>query len=199
MNWRLAKSLMRLRAQADAMAPRRSKAADGTIGDQAHAARRSGHNPDGEGIVRALDITHDPRNGLDVHDLADRVLRQQDPRLRYVISKGRIGSGPMGISPGRWRRYQGANPHDKHAHFEVIAGPFGDRDGAWQINPRASRDRDMEDEMSPNESAQLKETAAGVAELKQEVDGLRRDIRELGTALKLKVRDTTKLDGVIES
>lgn len=198
MSWRLAKSLMRLRAQADAMAPLRSKAADGTIGDQAHAARRSGHNPDDGGIVRALDITHDPRAGMDVHDLADRVLRQQDPRLRYVISNGRIGSGPMGISPGRWRVYKG-KPHDKHAHFEVIAGPFGDRDGAWEINPRASRDNRDEDEMSPNEAAQLKQAATGVAELKQEVDALRRDVREIGAALKLKVRDTTKLDGVIES
>ena len=59
MAWRLARSLETLRAQINALSPNRSKASDGTIGDAAHSARTSDHNPDGGGVVRALDLTHD--------------------------------------------------------------------------------------------------------------------------------------------
>ncbi|HKV33547.1 MAG TPA: hypothetical protein VJP89_04485, partial [Pyrinomonadaceae bacterium] len=61
MAWRVAKSLLRLREQINELAPNRSKASDGTIGDAAHASRKSDHNPwvkDGSiGVVTAMDIT----------------------------------------------------------------------------------------------------------------------------------------------
>jgi hypothetical protein len=151
MSWRLARSLIRLRAQVDAFAPRRSKASDGTIGDPAHAARRSGHNPDSGGVVRAWDVTHDPAGGCDAHALADRLVAEQDPRLRYVISRRRIGSGPSGIQPGVWRPYSGDNPHDRHVHVEVVLGDAGDRDGPWQnVTPRQPAPT-QEDDVTPED------------------------------------------------
>ena len=72
MSYRIAKSLGLLAATVNAAAPNRSKASDGWIGDASHAARKSDHNPnrtpgDGipDGVVCALDITHDPANGCD--------------------------------------------------------------------------------------------------------------------------------------
>lgn len=133
MAWRLARSLDDLRKQVNNAAPNRSKASDGTIGDAAHSSRTSDHNPDGSGIVRALDITHDPKNGVDSQKLADAVLASRDPRLRYVISNGKIASGASGSMPWVWRKYNGVNPHSKHVHFSVVAGAAGDRAGSWDI------------------------------------------------------------------
>jgi hypothetical protein len=47
-----------LRTQINERWPTRSKAADGWIGDAAHAARTSDHNPDAQGWVHALDVDH---------------------------------------------------------------------------------------------------------------------------------------------
>lgn len=113
---RLAKALEQLRAQINAAYPKRSKASDGWIGDPAHAARKSEHNPNAAGVVRALDITHDPRNGVDAGKLADIIRRSGDPRVYYVISNGRIAN-----SGQPWRKYTGSNPHDKHFHVSVAA------------------------------------------------------------------------------
>lgn len=118
MAWRLAKGLDRLRAQVNAKWPGRSKASDGTVGDTAHSARPSDHNPV-RGIVHALDLTHDPAHGFDSYKFADMILRRQDPRLKYVISNGRIGSGPTGPQPGKWRPYNGTNAHAHHVHFSI--------------------------------------------------------------------------------
>ena len=44
MAWRVARSLDVLLGQLNALAPERSKASDGSIGDAAHASRSSDHN-----------------------------------------------------------------------------------------------------------------------------------------------------------
>ncbi len=72
MSWRLAYSLTTLRAECNAAAPNRRKHNDGDIGDAAHASRVSRHNPY-RGVVTALDITHDPARGMDVHALVRRM------------------------------------------------------------------------------------------------------------------------------
>lgn len=43
--WRIAESLQQLLDQVNQMAPGRSKASDGAIGDTSHQSRRSDHNP----------------------------------------------------------------------------------------------------------------------------------------------------------
>jgi hypothetical protein len=133
MMWRLARALEQLRAQVNAQWPQRSKQSDGSIGDAAHSSRASDHNPDGSGVVRAIDITHDPKSGFDSYAFADLLLKRQDRRLKYIISNGRIGSGPAGPQPGVWRKYTGANRHDHHVHISTVAGASGDDPKPWDI------------------------------------------------------------------
>lgn len=129
--WRVASSLNTLLAQINAAYPNRSKAADGSIGDAAHAASVSDHNPDARGVVRARDYTHDPAHGFDAHAMADRIVASHDPRIKYVISRGRIASAT--ISPWKWRKYTGDNPHNHHAHVSVVADSRADNTKPWHI------------------------------------------------------------------
>jgi len=118
MGWRLAESLKVLRAEINERFPNRSKAADGTIGDAAHSQRASDHNPNPDGVVCAIDITHDPANGVDGSHIAARACR--DARTKYVIWNRRIWSKAR-ASEG-WRPYSGANAHTKHVHISVGPG-----------------------------------------------------------------------------
>lgn len=129
--WRVAKSLLTLKSQIDGVAPARGKKMDGTIGDAAHANRKSDHNPNPEGVVTAIDFTHDPADGLDCQVLADRLVASQDPRIKYIIWKGRIISSK--VNPWVWRVYKG-HPHASHLHLSV--GPGADRyddDAPWNL------------------------------------------------------------------
>lgn len=153
MAWRLARSLDVLRDEVNAAAPGRSKVSDGTIGDAAHASRTSDHNPyikdaNGVGVVRALDVTHDPNGGMDAHQLAEHVRSlgaSGDPRVRYVISNARIASPTQGWV---WRRYTGTNAHTKHAHISVVEAASGyDSTAPWgasiHLPPTAGSEDDM--------------------------------------------------------
>lgn len=145
MAWRMAKSLEILRSQVNAKWPARSKNSDGSIGDVSHSSRASDHNPDNGGVVRAIDITHDPKGGFDSYAFADMLLKNQDKRLKYVISNRRIGSGPAGPSPGVWRKYTGANPHDHHCHISVVADSRGDDTHSWNIAELTGPDQEVVD------------------------------------------------------
>lgn len=117
MAWRLAKSLFVLLSQVNQQFPQRSKSSDGTIGDPAHAARKSDHNPDADGVVKALDITHDPVHGLDSEKLAQFLWKRRDPRIQYIISNKKIAN--FDVEDGKWRPYNGANSHNHHVHISV--------------------------------------------------------------------------------
>ncbi len=139
MSWRLANSLVELRKQVNEGYPSRSKDSDGSIGDERHSALTSDHNPDQNGIVRAIDITHDPAHGFDSYKFANMLLAKQDPRLKYVISNRRIGAGPAGPQPGVWRKYTGTNPHDHHVHVSVMprkanGSDASDQPVSWDID-----------------------------------------------------------------
>jgi len=124
--WKLAAALITLEDQVNKKWPQRAKGSDGSIGDTSHQARPSDHNIR-NGYCHALDLTHDPRNGFDSYKFADMILAKQDPRLAYIISNGRIGSGPKGPQPGKWRKYDGSNAHAHHVHFS--AADLGEKDG----------------------------------------------------------------------
>lgn len=113
--WKLAKSLEKLQAQINQMAPGRSKLSDGTIGDAAHAARDSDHNPDKDGIVAAIDVTHDPSGGCDGRVLSRSLIA--DERVKYVIFNSEIWKART----GQWEFYggKGKNPHAHHVHVSV--------------------------------------------------------------------------------
>lgn len=124
-SWRVAGSLDQLLDQLDALAPGRSKASDGSVGDPAHAARDSDHNPRLFGwhslpLVTARDFTHDPKGGLDCARLAAALCDGRDRRVKYVIWDRRIMSGWDGPAAWTWQPYSGANPHMHHLHLSAV-------------------------------------------------------------------------------
>ncbi|NHB85204.1 hypothetical protein G7085_12800 [Tessaracoccus sp. HDW20] len=102
---------MQLRTEINRRWPGRSKALDGTIGDAAHRARVSEHNPDGLGVVRAMDID---ASGIGVQELLDAVIG--DDRVHYVIHNRKIYS-----RSNKWaaRPYSGASSHTRHVHISL--------------------------------------------------------------------------------
>jgi len=134
-NWRLAHGLEKLRSQVNVKWPDRSKESDGSIGNAEHSARESDHNPDLDGVVKAIDITHDPLHGFDSYAFADMLLKNRDTRIKYVISNRRIGSGDIGPVPWIWRPYSGKNPHDHHCHISIKKDAvFFDSVAEWKID-----------------------------------------------------------------
>ena len=167
MSWRLARSLVGLRLEADTVAPRRSHTGDGTIGNTAHAARASRHNPNAAGVVCALDLTHDPANGLDTYSLFDWLRTHPHPCLEYVISNRRIASRGRGWTS---RPYTGASPHDHHIHIAVGRGlernaqpPYDDA-ATWGLSTWRFG-AEEEDEMTEEERTRLNK--GRVSDIKQ--------------------------------
>lgn len=129
MVWVVDHALLRLRDQVNDAAPDRSKASDGTIGDLAHQAEDSDHNPEDtddadaagnpDQQVDALDLTHDPGAGADMGVITEAIRKSKDRRVAYVIWNRRIFSGPDGPQPFVWRSYFGSDPHTNHAHISV--------------------------------------------------------------------------------
>lgn len=131
MSWHLNRALTNLRDEVNATWPKRDRTSDGTIGDAAHQATSSDHNPDPDGSVDAWDMDVD---GVDVEHIKERFEKHE--ASRYWIHNRKIASRPDGYDPktdGRWpvEPYSGANPHDKHVHFntreayEDSAEPWG--------------------------------------------------------------------------
>lgn len=135
MSWRVARSLLVLRDQINALHPDRSKSDDGTIGDERHQGTSSDHNPDASGVVRAMDITHDPAHGVDTYAIAETLLQHRDFRISYVISNGRIWSATVGAYT--WRTYHGSNRHDRHVHVSVVADRRADDTAPWDLDQTA--------------------------------------------------------------
>lgn len=124
---RRAKSLDTFVKQLDTQYPNRSKASDGWLGDAAHQAKASDHNPNSKGVVLAQDITHDPKHGLDIQKLADKLVASKDTRIKYIIANRKIWEN------GVWKTYTGSSdPHTNHLHLSVNAVNYDDaRD--WNI------------------------------------------------------------------
>ena len=127
MNYRLCKPGVRLRDWVDDNWPNRDRASDGWIGDVAHQARPSDHNPDALGIVRAIDIDADLKPGTkdrsEAHRLVDTLraqARQGTRPIAYIIWAGKIAS-PRSL--WRWRPYTGTNPHMHHIHVSFRKVP----------------------------------------------------------------------------
>ncbi len=126
MAWRPAKSLETLLAQVNDAYPKRSKASDGILGDTAHSKVKSEHNPNSKGVVTAMDITHDPKHGADMNELAKVLIK--DPRTWYVIFNKRIWEA------GKWTPYYGSNDHSKHLHISTKQDARNyDNNNAWGI------------------------------------------------------------------
>ena len=117
---RISKSLDTLRSQVNALAPGRSKASDGWLGDAKHSMRKSDHNAEPDGTVDAFDLTHDPKNGVDIQRVCDAIVASRDRRVSYLICNGKIIAGSNGPKPWTKRAYNGPNKHTKHLHISVL-------------------------------------------------------------------------------
>jgi hypothetical protein len=116
---RLSNAAEQLRSEINTKYPNRDKRSDGWIGDTAHNARKSDHNPDKQGWVRAIDIDSDLVKGLSKESwlLAEQIKTialKGDKRISYVIHQHRIASPRQKWA---WRVYKGANPHVSHIHI----------------------------------------------------------------------------------
>jgi hypothetical protein len=149
MSWRLANSLITLRDQLNQLYPNRNKASDGTIGDAAHAGTVSEHNPNAAGVVTAIDITHDPANGLDIQQLANNLSSSGDSRIWYIIANKRIWEA------GQWYPYTGADSHTSHIHISTnqTASQY-DNSAMWKLNIQGD-DEMIENNYSEFERAKL--------------------------------------------
>jgi len=87
----------------------RMKASDGLLPSKAHILQNpnSDHN-----TGHAVDLTHDKLGGIDCNEIFEKL--QADPRVDYLIFKGKIWSKQNGL-----RVYKGSNPHTKHIHISI--------------------------------------------------------------------------------
>lgn len=139
MAWRLAGSLVTLRNEINNAYPNRSKVSDGALGDAAHSARVSDHNPDAGGVVRAIDVTQDDpfHTSTPSDDVAEAVAEflraKRDPRTKYVIWRGRMFSSyaTRTRKAWEWGPYTGPNGHFHHVHISVQPGGQGDDHRPW--------------------------------------------------------------------
>jgi hypothetical protein len=135
-DWILVPCLVSLRAEFNAVAPRRDKGADGSIGDGAHTSASDhtpdedsdvlrDHDADSKNEVHALDIdSSGPWPGgwawfdATIKGIVARHHRGEDDRLQYVIWNRKIAN--RDIDNWRWRTYKGTtDPHVDHAHFSA--------------------------------------------------------------------------------
>ncbi|WP_328465548.1 hypothetical protein OHA21_43875 [Actinoplanes sp. NBC_00393] len=131
----LVPSLVRLRTDFNTLFPGRGRGSDGWIGDPAHQARDSDHNPDERGLVHAIDVDADLGPGVDMRDFVEFVVARcrsgKEKRLTYVIHNRIIWSASYG-----WvgRRYTGDNPHTAHAHFSASSNPARENNtSSWHL------------------------------------------------------------------
>jgi hypothetical protein len=118
---KLSRAAIQLREQFDDAFSDRDRTSDGWIGDTRHGARKSDHNPDAQGWVRAIDIDRDLSGKAKpdlMPDLVDQIRaackKGSEKRVAYIIFNGSICSP---ILRWKWRKYTGANKHTHHVHF----------------------------------------------------------------------------------
>lgn len=159
MTYTIAPACRALLTQATLRYPNRDRSSDGLMASPKHRdqAPKSFHNPslgdgiwtDG-GVVLAVDLTHDPANGCDAHQLARDLVARNDKRVSEAISQGRIWTRKRAAEG--WRPYRGSNPHDKHAHITVAWEHRNSTDPWWP--------RQEDDDMTPEQDARLKRIEA---------------------------------------
>lgn len=131
---RLVAAGVTLRNQIDRKWPNRDRRSDGWIGDKAHQARRSDHNPDPHGWVHALDIDADltKANGRAVaFTLADQLRMyclERAPgheRIKYIVYQDRITSGTYSKTRWTWR----GKGYGHYTHIHVSFTDLAEQQG----------------------------------------------------------------------
>lgn len=192
MAWFLNPALTAFRNEVNAAYPRRDKGSDGTIGDPAHAARTSDHNPDADGSVDAWDMDVE-LNGRGIPFLVDvellKKLFQAHESSSYWIHNDQIASRSEG-----WVRksyaYAGPdrNRHTQHVHWNTRSA-FENSTKPWGVE---------EQDMTPLESKRLEAIDARVAailSMKTQHQSSWSDVNPTGTEQVLIVQKVLELDG----
>lgn len=121
-----------LREQLNARFPKRDKRSDGWVGDAAHSARASDHNPDSRGWVHAIDVdenfgTGSARDGAQAERFANELLayalsgKPGADRIKYVVYENRVASGTYRDKLKFWRWRKGGYGHEHHVHISFTA------------------------------------------------------------------------------
>jgi hypothetical protein len=118
--WRLNPALTSFREAVNAAYPGRDKTSDGTVGDLAHQATDSDHNPDPDGSVDAWDMDVQ-LDGPDKPPPAEDLEHLKQVFEVHESSKYWIHNRVIASRDTNWKRfpYTGLNPHDKHIHFNT--------------------------------------------------------------------------------
>ena len=134
MSWKPAAAALTLRKQVDKRWPKRDRGADGIIGDKAHQARPSDHNPNARGYVDAIDIDADllgKGTGRAVAQrLADQIVAYAasglpgSQRIKYVVWADQVASGSYANSMWKWR----GSGYGHYDHIHVSFTPLGEKD-----------------------------------------------------------------------
>lgn len=90
------------------------------LGDAAHQAERSDHNPDSRGIVHAIDVMLQAGSARAIATL--KWLLSHPADLQYVIHNRKIYHVKNGFSPVA---YTGSDPHTNHIHASGRHGTVG--------------------------------------------------------------------------
>jgi hypothetical protein len=140
-NWQLADSVESFIDQLDALYPNRDRRSDGSIGDLAHRARRSDHNPDSNGYVWAVDFDNNVAPGVDAWSIcqmiAARVKSGQEKRVKYLVSGDPRGANTDLIFSKKWFvwawRKKDSNDHrGHHGHISGVSSiPFRTDRSNW--------------------------------------------------------------------
>lgn len=108
----LAPALVCCRSEINYKWPHRDHRSDGWIGDLLHRLTRSDHNPNGRGVVDAIDIDVD---GIVPALLVAILIRH--PSVNYVIWNRKIWSRSNGFVA---HAYTGHDPHTGHVHCSLM-------------------------------------------------------------------------------
>lgn len=149
-----------LREEFNRLGPGRDKGADGWIGDPAHAATTSDHNPDAQGRVLAVDIDSSGPWPVDFGTVVESV--RGDFRLEYIIWNRRIASRSQDWA---WRAYTGTNdPHTGHAHFSARHDHTGNTSTEpWSVEDFVELSKAQMEEIANLAAAKVWAAAGGAA------------------------------------
>lgn len=159
MAWTRTLNAQNFQRQINARFPRRDRASDGTIGDEEHRKRRSGHNPDDTpGSLPAWDGDPDDLQevrSVDVDsDLGDPTCGPQDlvDHLRRLPEFGSVCR--YLIFDGHWYHYRNGfvkepfdgDPHREHIHYEGQWTQAADNNGTFDFRLDEVGDMALQDE-----------------------------------------------------
>jgi hypothetical protein len=127
----LAPSLAAYVAEADRLAPDRSRVSDGSHASAAHHEQNPASDHEAvHGVVHAVDLTNDPDGGWDGRARLDEIRWRRDPRVKYGIwhvGAEMFSSYPAhGIDAWTWRPYTG--PVANEAHLSILDTPEAEND-----------------------------------------------------------------------